>query len=128
MQVALVGADYAGPVGQVQRLGLGAGAVRPERVVVQQEQRDDHRGSPGARPHRVGIFWRDHAELAAQRHQVLVARLAAQLDRVAGVRPQVVVARHPDDGAVTGPERSQRPLDVLDLLGQVAGHQQPVPR
>jgi hypothetical protein len=59
---------------------------------------------------------------------VLVARLAAQLDRIAGMGPQVVVAGHPDDGAVTGPQRPQRPLDILDLLGQVAGHQQPVPR
>jgi len=74
------------------------------------------------------LAFHDHAELAAQRHQVLVARLAAQLDRVPGMSPQVVVTGHPHHGAVTGPERAQRPLDVLDLLGQVAGHQQPVPR
>jgi hypothetical protein len=128
VQHPFVGADHPGLIGQGQRLGLGAGAGRAERVVVEQEQRDDHCGAADAGPYRVRILWGDHAEVAAQRHQVLVAFLAAQLDGIGGMRPQVMVAGHPHHGAEAAAERPQRPLDVRDLLRHVADHEQPVVR
>jgi hypothetical protein len=128
MQHGLVGAYHAGAVGLRQRLGLRAGVLRAERVVVEQEQRDDHRGAADASPHRVRVLRGDHVELAAPRHQVLVSFLAAQLDRIRTVGPQVVVAGYPHHGAEPAAERPQRPFDVGDLLGHVTDDQEPVSR
>src|SRR5262249_27096820 len=51
---------------------------------------------------------------------------APEPDRVGVVRPQLVVARGPDDLGEPLAEHPQRPRDVGRELADVAGHQQPV--
>jgi hypothetical protein len=101
-------------------------AVRQERVVVQQEQRDDSRRPARALPDRVRVLGGHHAQRAAQLDQVLIALLAAQQDRVPRVGPQVVVAGNPDHRGEPLAEGGERPLDIRHELADVAGHQQPV--
>ena len=128
VQPPLVGAHHPGLVGAGQALGLGPRAVRPERVVVEQEQRHDPDRAAGPVPDRVGVLGGEHAQLLAELHQPPVALLTAKLDRVGAVRPQVVVTRHPDDLGEALAEGAQRPLDVRQPLPHVARHQQPVRR
>ncbi len=126
VQEALVGADHAGLVRGGQRLLLGGGAGGPEGVVVQQEQRGDRDRAARAGPHRVGVLGGHHPEFAADAQQVLVALDAAQLDRVVGVGPQLVVAGCPDDLGEAFGEQAERPADGGGGLGHVTGHDQPV--
>jgi hypothetical protein len=127
VQQPLVGAHHLGPVRLGERLGLRGRARRPERVVVEQEQRCYHGGAAHSLPDGVGILGGEHAEAAAQRHKLLVAFHAAVLDRVRRDRPQLVVARRPHDRAEPLAQLGQRPLDVRPPVPHVAGHQQPVP-
>ncbi len=126
VQQELVTAHDAGALGVGESLFLGAGAGRAEGVVVPHEQgRHRHRTAlPG--PHRVGVLGGDHAEPAAHPDQVQVAGLPAQAHLVAAVCPQLVVAGCPDHTREPVGEQAERPLDVGDPFGHVAGHDQPV--
>src|SRR6266566_6076822 len=107
---------------------FGRRAVGPERVVVQQEERRDRRGPARAIPHGIGILRGEDAHVAAQFHQVLVALLAADLQRLVFRRPQLVVARRPHHLCEPPGQRAKCPADVGDPLTDIAGHQQPVAR
>ena len=134
VQPAFVGAEHPGRPRQADRLAGRRRAVGPPRVVVEQEQRRDRDRAVRAvravraRPDREGILRREHAEPAAHRHQALVPRRAAQLDRVGARRPQLVVARRPDNPFEPVGERGERPAHIGEHLANVAGHDQPVTR
>jgi hypothetical protein len=57
---------------------------------------------------------------------MLVAFHAAQLHRVLGRGPQLVIAGHPHHLGEPAAEQRQRPADVGDELPDVTGDQQPV--
>jgi len=57
---------------------------------------------------------------------VLVPLDAAQPERLPAVRPQFVVAGHPDQLGESLPEGAERPLDVGRELPDVAGDDEPV--
>ncbi len=126
VQQELVVADHAGAVRVGQPLVHGGAPVGQERVVVEQEERCDDRRAARPLPHRVGVFGGGHPQLTADLDQVLVARDAAQGDRVLGMRPQFVVAGGPDDPAEAVREGAEGPADVGDGLRDVAGDQEPV--
>src|SRR6202035_191809 len=100
--------------------------VGTEGVVVEEEERRQDRGRPGAWPGDVRVLGGQHAELPAERHQALVLRLAARLVRVHGDDPQVVVARHPEEAREAPGEDGEREAEVLLGLADVAGQDQPV--
>ncbi|SCF94382.1 hypothetical protein GA0115255_112153 [Streptomyces sp. Ncost-T6T-2b] len=126
VQEVLVVADDAALVRDGERLLLRVRSRGAEGVVVQEEERRDRHGSVGARPDREGVLGSRHAELPAQRDEVVVAGLAAQLDRVLGHGPQLVVAGGPDDMGEAFREKPERPPDLLGALRDVAGDDQPV--
>ncbi len=111
-----------------QALGLAGRALRQEAVVVEQKHRHD-RGRPAALvPHREGMLRGDDAHLVAHVDQVVVARLAEDLHRIAAGGPQLVVARDPDHLGEAAPQQVKRPADLVGALGDVAGDDQPVVR
>ncbi len=126
VEQVLVRAHDAGLVRLRERLLLGGGRGRAERVVVQREQRRDRHRAALALPDRPGILGSVDPQPPAQLHQVLVARLAAQLDRVVGGGPQLVVAGRPQDAGEAVGEQLEGALDVVEALGDVAGDDQPV--
>lgn len=79
-------------------------------------------------PERVRIFGRGHLEPSTQVDEPFVAAHAAQVVPVIAVRPQLVVARHPQHAGEPVAEQHQRPVDVRQAFGDVAGHDQPVVR
>src|SRR5271156_5328613 len=66
VQQRLVAAHDAFLVRQLQALLLGQRAVRPERVVVQQEHRRDRHRTARAVPYRVGVLWGSYADFSAE--------------------------------------------------------------
>src|SRR5262249_42755688 len=123
-----VGANHPRPIRQGQRLGLGGCPRRQERVVVEQEQRHDHRRATGTTPHRIRVLRGDDAETTAQPYQILVSLDASELDRVRWDGPEFVVTWRPDDRADPPAQDAQRPLDVGGFLRHITGHEQPVLR
>lgn len=126
MQQQLVGAQDAGAKRLRDGLGLRRRAGRQERVIVQQEQRGDHGWPSRAAPDRVRIFRGEDAEPPAERNQVPVTVLAAQLDRIRRVGPQLVIAWRPHHGREPLAQRSQCPFDIRGKLADIARYQQPV--
>jgi hypothetical protein len=126
VQHHLVAADDPGVVGLAERLLLGGRAGRPERVVVQHEQRCHGDGPAGARPDGVRVFRGEHAEVAAHLDEGQVTLLAAEPHRVRAVGPELVVARRPDHGREAVAQQGQGAADVVEDLPDVAGHDQPV--
>ncbi len=126
VQHQLVAAHHSGGVGARQRLLLGGGDVAAEGVVVEQEE-GRHRGGPARPlPDGVGVLGGEHVQTPAELHQVPVARLPPQPQRVGRRAPQVVVAGHPHDRGEALAQHAQRPLQVGAQLADVAAHDQPV--
>ena len=128
MEPELVVAHHARLVGAGQGLLLGGRARRPERVVVQHEQRGDHGGATGAVPQRIRILRGQDAQPPAELDEVLVPVHAATLNGIGGCGPQLVVARSPQHGGEPLAQQPQRPLDVLHQLPDITGDNQPVVR
>ena len=126
VQQVLVGADHARPVGGGQPLVGRAGPGGRKRVVVEQEERRDDGRAARAVPDRVRVLRGEHVEAAAGLHEVPVARLTAQRDRVLAARPQLVVAGHPQHPGEPLAQQAQRPRHVVDPLADVARDDQPV--
>jgi hypothetical protein len=128
VQVRLVRADNPRLVGHRQAVGLGQRAVGAEAVVVPDEQRRDRHRPVRPVPGRIGIFGRADPEPPAHLDQELIPPRAPRCHRVAGHGPQLVVAWNPHDVVISLGEDAQRPLDLGELLRDVPGDQQPVPR
>jgi hypothetical protein len=126
MQQELIAANDPRRVGARQRALFGGRDVAAEGVVVEQEQRSHPRGAARALPNRVGILGGEHIQAPAQLHQVAIAPLPAQLQRVVRQGPQLVVARYPDDRVEAFAQQSQSPLDILAQLAHVPAHDQPI--
>ena len=126
VQQVLVGADHARPVGGGQPLVGRAGPRREDAVVVEQEERRHDGRAARAVPDRVRVFRGEHVEGAAGLHEVSVARLTAQRNRILAARPQLVVAGHPQHPREPIAQQAQRPRHVVDALADVARDDQPV--
>ena len=127
MEQHLVGAEQV-VLGRPGDGVLGRHLVRPEAVVVEQEERRQHAARPGPGPGDVRVLGGEHAIVAADGHQALVLRLAARLAGVGGDRPELVVAGHPEQAGEAAAQQRQRVAQVLLGLADVAGDDQPVVR
>lgn len=101
-------------------------AGRTPAVVVADEQGRDQDRIDSVVPDRVRVLGRHHAEAAAQRHQILVARLAAQLHLVVARGPELVVAGGPDHLGEAAPQQVEGPFDVGGVLSDIARDDEPV--
>ena len=103
----------------VQRGAPRSHVVGAERVVVEQEQRRHHvRGPPAPAQTGYGSSGVSTPRSRQSRDQVSVAGLAAQLERVVGRGPQLVVARHPQHPGEALDERAQRAQEMLLALAE----------
>jgi hypothetical protein len=127
----LVGAEQVLLRGPLDRLLL-RDVVRPEGVVIEQEERREDVALPLGRsfagPGHVRVLRGQHAVLAADGDQAAVLLLAAPVVRLRRDRPQVVVARHPEEAGEAAREEGEGEPQVLLGLSHVPGEDQPVIR
>src|SRR5262245_38936874 len=124
MQEELVRADHARLLRPPQYTVLGH-VIGLEAVVVQQEERSYQAGRAIPGPTDVLILRSEDAVVAADRHQTLVLRHAANL-LFRPDRPQIMVSRDPDDTAEAARENGEREVEVSERFSDVPGDDQPV--
>src|SRR5262249_32475744 len=95
--------------------------------VIEQKHGDDV-GVGVAWPLRVRILGARRAELAANAHELVVARLAARAVRRMARAPQLVIAGRPEYAPKSRRQLAQGEREMLGRLADVAGDDEPVVR
>jgi hypothetical protein len=124
MQHRFVGADDTALFRPGQDI-VGGDMVGMKGIVVQDKDRRQQGLKIGAGPEDVGIFRGQDTVTAAESNHLAIPRLPARR-AAGGQRPQVVVARSPQNFGKTAGQNLQRKLQMGDRFTDIAGQDQPV--